>query len=108
MNLIQLKELLAALDSARRDSTAGVGYYCPEPLVGEDGNDYRWEPKPRALRPTGHKYPTGEVLEEMPGGGLGIKVKLGVHGRAYLAVDPETGVICCQRCAESDAEGGKS
>ncbi len=131
LTLTELKGLVQALENARRDSSApGVGFSCQEPNVGPDGETFRWEPKPRTRHHVGHAYPTGEVLEEIPedvvlprvvqtvvaedgtesqvtAPALGIRVSLGVHGRAYLEIDPETYTVRCGACAEMEEKGGR-
>jgi len=109
IGLTRLKELIAALDEARRVAAGpGQGCYCENPHVGPDGKDYRWEPKPYSVRPTGHVYPDGSTLElippdeaeaaGLPGGTRGVRVSLGRHGRGVLGIDPETGEVHCTAC----------
>lgn len=99
LDLARVKVLLATLDLARRESTGpGLGHWCPGPNVGEDGQTFRVEPKPRARAAVGTRYPDGTVLE-LIGGAKAVRVPLGLHGRAHLAIDPETGSVCCAACA---------
>lgn len=99
LSLRQLKELLGLLDKGRQESTEpAIGYYCDRPNRSATGDDFRWEPKPNSTKQVGYCYPDGSVLETMSDGRHGIKVSLGVHGRAYLAIDPETGEVRCGAC----------
>ncbi len=120
LNLPALKVLLRKLDDARRESTGpGEGAYCTTPNTDSQGNDFRWEPKPYTRRGgqtvsrvrLGEELPSGPspdykgaesvaVIEEMPDGRPGVKVPLGVHGRAYLAINVVDGRVYCQKCAD--------
>lgn len=103
----KLRELRRLLHEARLASPGpGAGCYCTTPLTGPDGRTWRWEPKPFTrngarvvLRTSPGVLPDGTKVEEMPGGGFGLKIPLGVHGRAFLSVEPETGKIVCAKCA---------
>ena len=99
LTLVRIKELQSALDEARRTSTGpGRGAYCTEPNIDSDGNTYRWEPKPRSRNRVGAVYPDGTTLEVNKTGDLGVKISLGVHGRAHLGIDPKTGKVYCTAC----------
>lgn len=101
LTLPKLKELIAKLEASRQQSgNAGDGAYCTAPNVGADGEVFRWEPKPRAREPLGRVYPDGSVLIEQ-NGAKGVRVSLGQHGRAHLAIDPSTGKVACAKCAEA-------
>jgi hypothetical protein len=100
LTIPKLCDLNQRLDSARRESTGpGFGCYCTQPNVGPNGKTTRFEPKPGATHAIGHRYPNGdELIEE--GGYVGIRVSLGVHGRAHLGIDPATGEVRCAKCEE--------
>ena len=101
LDLPKLKALVLKLEAARLAANGeGAGAYCTTPNVDAKGNDWRWEPKPRARQPVGTTYGDGTKLEERDGV-KGVKVKLGVHGRAFLAIDPATGKVACAKCAEA-------
>jgi hypothetical protein len=101
LTLPQLKTLVAKLEASRVASgTSGAGDYCDAPNADADGNAERWEPKPRARQQVGFEYPDGTTLEDRDGV-KGIRVPLGMHGRAHLAIDPETGEVACAKCAEA-------
>lgn len=81
LTLVELKKLLAALDEARRQAVEGSPLYCTVAHTDAEGRTYRVESKPRARH-----------------GPSSVEVSLGVHGRAFLGVDPETGEVCCAKC----------
>lgn len=100
LDIVKLNELNAALDDARRKSTGpGAGAYCGAPNIDPGtGENYRLETKPKGnrqrLERDGH-----DVVEA--GGRLHVKIPLGVHGRAFLGINPQTGEVRCTEC-----EGG--
>ena len=94
---VQLKDLGAKLHDARRDHPG-----CDAPRDG----DPVFLPKPNAIDPAtrvprkaGHVYANGDKLVKHKGV-LGIMQSPGIHGRAFLAIDPETGDVVCGACAE--------
>lgn len=91
LKLTELKALLAKLDAARHT------FHCPEPNVGPDGETFRVEPKPHARAAVGTTYPDGTALE-LVDGAKAVRVPLGPHGRAHLAIDTETGETHCAAC----------
>lgn len=98
LSLTDLKNLVSTLEGAKRDSPAeGQGAYCTAPNRDAQGNTERWEPKPRSRRPVGTAYPDGTKLEER-NGIKGVRVPLGVHGRSFLAIDPDTKQVRCGAC----------
>lgn len=111
LNLIELHELGQLVERARLESTGpGKGYYCTEPLAGDDGKPYRVERKPLAGARPGEKIRGTDQVVKADDEGRYIEVPLGVHGRAFLAIDPRTRKIVCAACKvalKSDGEGGK-
>lgn len=109
----RLAELARKLDEARvKASGPGCDNYCEEPLPP------RYEAKPglqkyqsistkdlaesegtHYLVPSGI-LPGGAVIKDIDGVPH-IEIPGGVHGRAFLVIDPETEVISCGRCEEA-------
>ena len=103
LNLLDLKALIAKLEDTRRDAIGpGCGLYCSALRLGDDGEPTRFVAKPDAMRPVGHVYSNGDTLIEQ-NGVKGVRISNGVHGRAFFAVDPATGDVCCAACAKGGA-----
>ena len=84
LTLERLHELTRALEQARRDATGpGKGAWCPAARRDDDGNDTRTETRRRRDGATDT-----------------LTIPLGAHGRAFLAVDPETGAVRCAECQD--------
>lgn len=93
----RLVELLRLLDVARCEATGPHSrYYCNEPNLNESGENFRWEPKTQ--RAVGSYLQDGTPVEAMPDGRPGIRIPLGVHGRAFLGIDTRQGKIVCTEC----------
>lgn len=99
LSLPQLKELVLELEKTRRDSVVGQAHYCREPIVGKDGKTYRLEAKPKGRKHILQKYGF-EVVDK--NGVLHVKIPHGVHGRAFLGIDPETKEVTCLACKEQN------
>lgn len=84
----QLTDLIRTLETVRRDSP------CQQKRDGER----TFLPKPRTKRRAGHVYSNGDTLVAN-NGTLGIWIEPGIHGRAFVGVDPTTGEIACAECA---------
>lgn len=83
LELSQCIELVKLLEGARRATLSDAdALYCKTPVLGPDGKNYRTE--------YGVDRRTGAKKEK--------KAALGVHGRAFLAIDPETMKIVCAKC----------
>lgn len=95
LSLLDLKSLVVKLDDARRESTAGRGHYCDEPIV-IDGSDHRLVPKPGAAKHRLERH--GHDVVVGANGELYVKVPHGKHGRGNLVIDPTTGDITCGHC----------
>lgn len=71
----------------------GRSFSCKEKREGEP----IFIPKPKANQKEGYVYKDGSKLVTQEGI-LGIFIEPGIHGRAYAAIDLETGEIYCCKC----------
>ena len=92
-----LQRLNFTLEAARRNAIPGSPHYCEATLVDASGLHSRLEAKPKCTLPVGHVFVDGTELLSIDGKKC-VKVPLGVHGRAYLAIDPATGEVHCSKC----------
>lgn len=114
LTLHQLADFRRKLKGARHRDAGEPGEpggplppaHCRVALTDAQGNARRWVPKPAARKPVGHRYPDGTTLEERDGQ-RGVWVPIGEHGTDYLAIDPETGDVCCGLCAAAKNGGAQ-
>jgi hypothetical protein len=102
LNREKLLELSGKLDEARVRAVGDSPLRCDAPIKGDDGKDYRVEKKPKAK--VGARVGSHEA-KEGPDGVPEIHVPYGLHGRAYLAIDPDDGSIWCAACNKKLGEG---
>lgn len=70
----RLKELMEKLEAVRVECVKGHPLYSEEPIIGPDGTNFREELDPKRK-------------------GVKLQIELGIRGRRFLAIDPETGEV---------------
>ena len=92
----ELSELSNKLDKERVSSTGpGNGKYCTQMLPN------RLEKKGKIPKEwIGKTHPKAGAIVTDEEGNAAVEVPGGYHGRAFLAIDPESGEVSCTKCLE--------